>query len=441
MNDVRSSDSDHRRPSRRLAALAVVVVGVLTVGLVVVLTTSGDTGPSPLEVDAQGNPLPALVPGTLTRVNPSPPVRSASLPVEVTPTGLLGDDEIVTVSAAGFVPGEPVGVVQCVNESDSPNPSSSQRACNVAGVAVVNADADGVARSPYKVERFLTTPATGTIDCGAAQRRCLLGIGAIDDNQRSGLAPITFAASQPDPGEPKVPTLVLAPVSGTTNATVQLSGARYPPNSVVGLQVCTTGTDPCWAAGLTGLARATSDPASGGGVRADGDGRISVDIPAWRFLPGPQAGTYIDCAISRCVLVADPVRGSSPPPATLRFSREGQPPVLPVIELYPATGVTFGQTALLRGAGFPPDALVDFSISDPDPPRPDVRIGADVAFPRVNDDGTFALEFTIPDLSGLACSRGGPACLISVATYGPKDSFRPAPPFPPLPIPLSFADP
>ncbi|MSO87958.1 MAG: hypothetical protein EXQ71_10650 [Acidimicrobiia bacterium] len=435
MNDVRSSDSDHRRPSRRLAALAA-VVGVLTVGLVVVLTTSGDTGPSPLEVDARGNPLPALVPGTLTRVDPSRHARSASLPVEVTPTGLLGDAEIVTVSAAGFVPGEPVGVVQCVNESESPNPSSSQRACNVARVAVVEADADGVARSPYEVERFLTTPATGTIDCGAAKGRCLLGIGAINDNQRSGLAPTTFAGR----GELKVPTLVLDPVRGTTNATVQVSGAHYPPNSVVGLQVCTTGTDPCWAAGLTGLAHATSGTASGGGVRADDDGRISVDIPAWRFLPGPQAGTYIDCAISRCVLVADPIPGSSsPPPATLLFSREGQPPVLPVIELYPATGVILGQTALLRGAGFPPDALVDFSISDAVTFR-NVGIGVDDGLTRVNAGGTFALEFAIPDLVGLTCSEGGPACRISVSTYGPKDSFRPAPPFPPLPIPLIFSD-
>lgn len=167
------------------------------------------------------------------------------LPVGATPQSGLRDGDTVTIYGRGFNPDDSLGVVHCAAEADTLN--AGVDACDLgidsgfSTVQYVTADAQGNVVAEVTVRRFIETPGFGRVDCAAAAERCLLGMGAISDYDRSGGAYINFEGAP----EFEVPALSVA------GADTGLSPGRPTPISVTGwvaqrmvrLQQCFTGGD------------------------------------------------------------------------------------------------------------------------------------------------------------------------------------------------------
>ena len=134
------------------------------------------------------------------------------------------------------------------------------------------------------MQRILTTPATGTVDCALEAERCIVAMGAISDYDRSGGFGVTFAGG----GEPiDIPTLSVAPADGLADGdVVHVEGDGFEPNAPVTLSVCSIDPAGCWSTGepieLDGedvqAARdwrtSTTAATSFTGLLADADGRV-----------------------------------------------------------------------------------------------------------------------------------------------------------------------
>ena len=463
------ASSPRRTPGRLLTVAAAVAV---LVGSVAVLSDrNGDDGRSRLELDEDGNKLPTPQPGTLTPLGPRDGKDSIQLPLTITPAAVgLRDGDTVTVSAPGFQPGETVGLVQCAQEAGGE--TREQRggidACDISPYTSITADEAGVATGDYQVQRFLTTPLTGTVDCAEAAERCLVALGALNDYDRSGGFGITFAAPGPnDPAGPEIPTLVVTPADGLAHGdVVHVEGVGYPPGTQVGLQVCAKDPAGCWDTGEL-LAPPSTDPngecsegCRGVGLLVSSDGLISGDVPVWRFLPGAQPGTYIDCALSECTLRVVLEADTAPAPAALGFIGGGDGPIPPAVAVDPSTDLEIGQAVVVRGAGFESGAQVGINLCVTGPDGTEfgcIQGGNDT--PVVDDDGTFAVEFELTDLGQIgeysattvSCADGVPCppamsipacdnvqsiCSIRVDVYAEGYVLQPT--FPPAPVPISF---
>lgn len=466
------ASSPRRTRHRVLGAAAAIAV---LVGSVAVLSDrNGEGDRSRLELDEDGNALPTPQPGTLTALAPHDGKDSIQLPLTVTPSAEgLHDGDTVTVSAPGFAPGESVGLVQCAQEAGGE--TREQRggidACDISPYTSITADENGVAVGEYQVQRILTTPLTGTVDCASAAERCLVAMGALSDYDRSGGYGITFASdvAAEDPGL-AIPTLVVTPADGLSDGdVVHVEGAGYTPGAEVGVQVCAKDPAGCWSTGEA-LPLAL-DPAADCfdlclpyGLAVTSDGLLSGDVPVWRFLPGTEPGTYIDCAVSECTLRLTTSDALAPAPAPLGFVGGGSGPIPPAVAVDPDTDLEVGQTVVVRGAGFNPASYVSINlcISDAEGVLWGCLGGGDGEQPLVGEDGTFAIEFEVPDPTefgqydevsatttacgdGLPCpaAPGAPtcgvapyACSIRVEAYSEESVLRPS--FPPAPVPVTF---
>lgn len=413
--------------------LAVAAVAALLVGSVVVLSDhQGGDGRSHLELDEDGNKLPTPQPGTLTALGPSDGKDSIQLPVTIEPIEGLEDGDVVTVSSPGFEPGEQVGIVQCAREAggDTPETRGGVDGCNISAVEYADADADGVATGRFTVRRVLTTPLTGTVDCAAEANRCLVAMGAISNYDRSGGFGITIAGGEPI----DIPTLTVAPAEGLHDGdTVHVEGDGYEPGSLVTLGVCAKDPAACWSTGaeLTldademrelGLGE-TSEGGSIGfiGLQVDEGGRLRGDVPVWRFLPGDVPGTYVDCAASTCALRVTADGATAPAPAVLRFVGGGDGPSPPAVAVDPDHDLAPGDTVVIRGAGFAPNTAFypSLCVAPADRPEQFSLCGGHDAENRTDGDGTFAIEFRVPDPNQLQGVGGGMATTTSCA--GPAD--------------------
>ena len=460
-----------RRPRGRLLTVAAALA--VLVGSVAVLSDhNGDDGRSRLELDEDGNPLPVPQPGTLTPLGPRDGKDSIELPLTVAPSATgLHDGDTVTVSAPGFEPGESVGLVQCAQEAggETPEQRGGIDACDISPYTSITADGDGVATGDYQVQRFLTTPLTGTVDCGEDADRCLVALGALSDYDRSGGLGITFAAPAPgEPTRPKIPTLTVTPAKGLHDGdVVHVEGAGYEAGTQVDLQVCAKDPSACW---VTGEVLAPPDlapnedcfDACGGiGLLVDRAGRLSGDVPVWRFLPG-EPGTYVDCALSECALRVQGSGETAPAPARLGFLGGGDGPRPPAVAVDPDTDLTSGDRVVVRGAGFEPRSHLSLGLCSGPAGTPGAPLGCtswDDGRSRVGDDGTFALEFEIPDLDQLqtfstTCAAGAPCpsgsagstpcdgeqtvCSIRVDAYSDLPLAVLRPEFPAAPVPVTF---
>ena len=102
----------------RARLLAAAAIAALFIGSVATLGDGpGDDERSRLELDENGNKLPAPQAGLLTPLGPHDGRDSIQLPVAVEPNVDLSDGHRVTASSTGFVPGERVGIVQCASEA------------------------------------------------------------------------------------------------------------------------------------------------------------------------------------------------------------------------------------------------------------------------------------------------------------------------------------
>jgi len=437
--------------------LAVAAVVVLALGSAAVLDNQDGDGRSRLELDDDGNPLPLPTPGVLTPLGPRDGKDSIGLPVTVEPNQGLGDGDTLTVTGSGFVAGEQVGIVQCAREAggETRETRGGVDGCDIGSVAYADAGDDGVAVGRITVHRVLTTPLTGTVDCAAEAERCVIGMGALDDYDRSGGFALTFVGG----GEPvDIPAIGVEPAEGLADGgVVRVRGEGFAPHEVAMVTVCSTDPFACWG---------TNGRSHSFGVQADGDGRVDDEVPVYRFLPGPDGSTYIDCAISPCWLR---VAGeSAPPPVRLTFTGEEPAPVPPAVAVDPSEGLAPGDTLVVRGAGFPANAYVYLSLcagpvgGGPEAARQACWSGDSESI-EIDSDGSFAVEFEVPDLQSIdetmgsvttscaegdcgggaepltvACDGVGTSCALYVdVQFGDEDQQHP-PTFAPAPVPVTF---
>jgi len=365
--------------------------------------------------------------------------------------------------------------VQCAREAggETPDQRGGVDGCNVGTVVYAEADSTGVATGLFPVRRTVTTPLTGTVDCAAEADRCIVAMGAIDDYDRSGGFGFTIAGG----GEPiDVPTLTVTPAEGLEDgAIVRVEGDGYQPRSIVSLQVCAKDPAACWTTGVDleidgedareyGLGDMSESGTMGFvGLAVDADGRLSGDVPVWRFLPGGTPGTYVDCAVSACSLRVSS-DGASAPPAPLGFTPGGEGPVPPAVAVDPANNLAPGDTVVIRGAGFGPAQGFFASLCVGPADRPEESFncfGGGDRETRADDAGTFAIEFEIPDpqdqadpehattTAGAGLDDSGSAgppslpcvdvqtvCTIRVDVY--DEGFQLRPTFPPAPVVVTF---
>jgi hypothetical protein len=464
-----------RRGPGRWAAVTASVI--LLVGAVALL--SGDDGGREV-LDTDPDRAERLLEDatlTLTPAGPRDGKDSLMLPVTAEPATGLREGDAITVRGEGFVPGESVGIVQCAIEAAQPDRGgvgAGVDACNIGRFEQVTADGDGVATGTFRVYRALSTSVAGTVDCASAPERCIVAMGALSDYDRSGGTAISF---DPEGLAPlQLPTLEVIPAEGLADGdTVTVAGSGFRPGDVVHLQLCSLDPSTCW---MVGEPIEVSEPGCPEcswwehGLRADAGGDLAGDVQVWRYLPGAP-GSYVDCAVSICVLRASGPELSAPP-APLAFDGGGEPPGAPVLAVTPSQGVAAGDEVEVLGAGFEPgsDAYLQLCATGADAGRgpdgatyPEVCYSLDGGYrggffgiggrapepPRVGDDGTFRVEARLPvlgptgrcldpqcnevDERPVDCTSGEWVCDVR-AEAGWEPAGRPA--FLPAPVVLSY---
>ena len=245
-------------------------------------------------------------PVALTPLGPRDGKASIGLPVSAEPNVGLEDGTAITASGSGFQPGEGVAIVQCALEAGRPakgGEAAGVDGCDIEGYTSLTATSDGVASGTYLVRQHLTTPVTGTVDCGSEPGRCIIAMAAISDYDRSGGAALNFGEVE-GPG-PVPPMVIVEPSVGLTDAqVVQVTATGLTPATGLRLEVCSDDPAACWSTAVP------SDPTAA--LVTDADGGLSVQVPVWRYLPGPEPRTYVDCAVSVCNLWLTPEAGGDP---------------------------------------------------------------------------------------------------------------------------------
>jgi hypothetical protein len=237
------------------------------------------------------------------------------------------------------------------------------------------------------------------VDCAAEAGRCIVAMGAISDYDRSGGHAIEFAPTD-EPVE--LPTVEVAPATGLAHGDLVHVTADGLAPGVAYLEVCSSDPVSCWQTGEPMEVEETE----GGeeyvsqviGLPVDGDGHLEGDVTVWRFLPGTEPGTYVDCAVSRCSLR---IHGDlAPPTVPLQFEGAEPPPTAPSLGVDPADGLAPGDEVLVRGAGFEPGArlMVMFCVGPAAQPEMGATGCSGEDETQVAEDGTFTKTFEIPEM-------------------------------------------
>lgn len=455
--------SAHRnRPRRRLPLLAAAAAVLAVVAVSTAVVGAGDDGADDDEVSIEVDPDPDADPdGTpLQLLAPDDGRQSLDLPVSVDPAVDLADGQTVQVSGSGFEPGESVGVVQCTADAREPVYAGVD-ACRTSPFTQLTADANGDVRGEFTVSRTLTVPFSGTVDCAAAPGTCLVGVGALSDYDRSGGMVLDFAAAE---GAVAPPAVELSRSTELGDGeVVHISGRGFTGEGVQ-LSVCATSPAVCWSTGtqvLTGPAVVTSaeEPLA---LAVAEDGTVDGEVAVWRFLPGGEPGTYVDCAVSACSLRFS--GALAPPPVALGFAGTEDPPVAPVVQVAPAEGLRAGDLVEITGSGFAGSAVVlSFCASQPvGAASPDPRLGsgpvsyclpipADRTDVAIDEGGGFVFEAVLGsfDPASLCFEPGSVDCpppidagwTFEVQAYVvgvDPGTANPPPAFDPLPVPVGF---
>ena len=173
---------------------------------------------------------------------PSSPIdgkASWRLPVLADPQSGVRDGQSIKVYGRGFENDEQVGIVFCASEADTAN--SGIGACDLGTngsfdhVQYATADGDGTILATVTVRRHITTPDQGEVDCAAAAERCLVGMGAISNYDRSGGSYLQFDGAPDFP----TPTLTVIPDGGlTAGQTVDVAVTDWAPSRQIRFQQC-----------------------------------------------------------------------------------------------------------------------------------------------------------------------------------------------------------
>jgi hypothetical protein len=242
---ARRQRSDRRRA--RVAAVGLSVVALL--GGIAVVSASNEPDdtrrPDELAVDDRDrDPISDDAVLEAMPLGPTDGKESWRLPVAASPQDGLQEGDVVTIYGRGFDPHDSLGVVHCGWEADVEN--AGVNGCDLAGgsggysgVQYVSADANGDVVAEITVRRFIETPGYGRIDCASAPERCLLGMGAISNYDRSGGVYINFAGAP----EFAAPTFQVSPDPGqlTPGQQVQVDVTGWVPGRQIRIRQCALG--------------------------------------------------------------------------------------------------------------------------------------------------------------------------------------------------------
>lgn len=305
--------------------------------------------------------------GNTAKIGPQSPIdgkASMMLPVTATPSTGLHDGDLVTVHGEGFAPGEDLGVVMCAVEAGAPDHRGID-ACDIGDVASPKASSDGTVDITFSVHQVITAGTMGRIDCAERPGRCLVGVGAMSDYDRSGGAPISFDESIAPLSKP---TFSATPATGLADGEgVVLHGVGFTSNARYSVRQC---TDRGVCADLTvpamsgfegsGMAEDGSDVTP---RTVDGAGNLSVTVHVQRYIAGDassggEPGQEVDCASSACSLSIgqDTSAGSSldPEPVVLGFDPALPSSSKPTMSLSSTDGLHVGDVVTVSIAGAKP---------------------------------------------------------------------------------------
>jgi hypothetical protein len=318
--------TDERRRAR-FAAAGIAVIALI--GGALVVSQAGrndpdrpDVASDDLDRDREGKSDAEVI--EAMPLGPTDGKESWRLPVAVSPQAGLRDGDTVRLYGRGFQPHDSLGVVHCVSEADTEN--AGVAACDLAGttggayggVHYVTADAKGDVVVDVVVRRYIETPGYGRVDCASAPERCLLGVGAINDYDRSGGAYIDFAGS-PEFAEPTL-DIDADPLSIAPGQQVEVEVTGWVPRRQIRIQQCVVGPR-----GFDGSERC--QPLID--ARADAAGNFTATLSLDALVADDQ-GT-VDCE-DRCVLdatgigIPEATTAPLPPPIRLSFLLTGSEP-------------------------------------------------------------------------------------------------------------------
>ncbi|MGI8937008.1 MAG: neocarzinostatin apoprotein domain-containing protein [Iamia sp.] len=360
---VLGGEVPRQSPSRTARAVMAVAAGIVVVGALVAVAAgsgrdAGDqvaTGPDGLS--ARGA---AIMGGLPTSAIDGK--DSWRLPVVADPQTDLSDGTTVTVYGRGFEAHDYLGVVMCASEAETEGAGACELGTETdtyGFVTYANADAQGNVVATVEVRQTVTTPVTGPVDCASEAERCLIGLGAVENYDRSGGTYVNFAGAPPFP-EPHLRVEPEGPLEPGADAFAVADGLV--PHHLYEVQQCLD--DLC-------LSLATGRPALDGTW-------ATVVTPGSRLAAGD--GTEVSCE-GRCTLVLTGVGvdGASsvpfPDPVPLTFSAGDAPPVEATP---PATGSSpqvvpapdTAPPATLPPATSPPGTAPPATSGPTDPPQP-----------------------------------------------------------------------
>ncbi|CAN5637634.1 hypothetical protein BH10ACT1_BH10ACT1_42640 [soil metagenome] len=380
------AEARHRRRTvrrGRLASSAIALFAVLGLVAAVVVAGNGpgdrfEEGNRRIDTDqGREDRTKDAAAAQILNAMPSSPIdgkASWRLPVIVKPQTGVHDGDTVTVYGRGFGPGESLGIVMCSSEADTS--AQGAGACQLegddgstyGGVTYATASDEGTVVADVVVHRFVTLPDGNRVDCQSAAERCLIGMGAVSNYDKSGGSYIGFAG-QPDFPEPTLVAEPAGPYRPGQAVHAQVGGLV--PGRSVRIQQC-RGTR------CQNLIDGKADPT----------GAASLAVTLQPSFVDTASGETVECE-GQCVLRANGigVKGASsaplPPDVALEFT--SQEPSAPVTTTTAAPGTSGADVPTTEGTATTVAPTTSAPV-DVEPPPTDVPVTTTSAPPKDQSD-------------------------------------------------------
>jgi hypothetical protein len=349
---------------------------------------------------------------------PPPPPPTLRLDPD---TDLVHND-VVTVTGAGFVPGDFVELYECIEADGS---ASLLGSCSYSGNGSQIADDEGRFTTTFTVKRVFGNPGGPLFDC-VGDGECALYAQSLSDPLAFTEHELHFDADVPLPPSP---VLTVTPSTDLPwRADAHVSGSGFAPNTTHNVVQCTKSST-----------FFSFQCRFGPVVESDDQGNLEADLPLRRFLDGFGPEPF-DCAPDRCVAAVysydDPISLGF---AGLTFDPDAPRPPRPVLTVTPTDFLSEGSVVHAEGSGFAPNALLaigqcrgeDTVVADCD--------GSTVRLLNSDAEGRFSIDVTLePGLLTsegiIGCYDASGACSLRAATAGDPDATT-------APVLLTFGGP
>ncbi|MFI5042360.1 MAG: neocarzinostatin apoprotein domain-containing protein [Acidimicrobiales bacterium] len=292
------------------------------------VTSTTKSTPVPTTVAAGGGGVRAAATTTTVPASTTTSTLPGSTPaLTVTPSEGLHDLEMVTVSGSGYVPGEAVGLAQCLLFN-----GLIGGICYGATRTDVTADPSGGFATSMVVRRIISE-SVNTADCAAAPGTCGIVAG------RTGpavVAALTFDRSVPVAG----PVLDVQPGADLHDGDrVQVRGVGFTPSAKIVIAQCPAAT----------FALTACDKSTQVSAQSDSTGAFVTSFVVHATIApagtSGEAATLVDCRFTSCkVAAANSLGASEHADAAIEFA----PSVVQAVEL-PGTGAPSRTLSILGG--------------------------------------------------------------------------------------------